>query len=432
MERMSYTLIILSMGLVFTGCPNIVSPPPDSPTAVAFSGLTANGTSGTVTTTALTLTFDVDPTSLAAGDITVTGATKGVLSGTGTNRSLGISAITVANGASVTVAIADPAGFTILPASRTVVVNVAVIQSADADLQALAVSQGTLSPAFSPSTTDYRVDVAFGVTSITVTGTKSDANATLDGPSGQSVNLLVGDTAITLVVTAEDGIATRAYVVTVHRAAADPSLQIQTARDSPDGSTSLSVENATVTYVLATGAPATKNYPGFFVQGGPAGPALYVAVDPATLTPPPAVGDSVSFMITAMGTDYLMRNASTVDSYTRLAQGADIATLVRNVSNVTDLVSAVSSYESEVISVTGTVATSFISSGTGMLSARLSTTGLPNEPNLQVRMPSTLQSALGLAVGWVVRLNAVPLWRMNALAHLNVWVAEDISVISHP
>jgi len=91
---------------------------------VSFTTLTANGTSGSVTTTVLTLTFDVDPTTLAASDITVTGATKGALAGTGLTRTLIITGITVANGANVTVAIADPAGFTITPASKTVAVNV--------------------------------------------------------------------------------------------------------------------------------------------------------------------------------------------------------------------------------------------------------------------------------------------------------------------
>jgi len=57
-------------------------------TAVTWSGLTANGTSGTVTTTALTLTFNVNPSTLTAENITVTGATRGTLTGTGTSRSL--------------------------------------------------------------------------------------------------------------------------------------------------------------------------------------------------------------------------------------------------------------------------------------------------------------------------------------------------------
>jgi formylglycine-generating enzyme len=94
-----------------------------APTAVAFTTLTANGTSGTVTTTALTLTFDVDPATLATSDITVTGATKGALSGTGLTRSLTISAITVTNGDSVTVTLTNPAGFTFSPATKNVVIN---------------------------------------------------------------------------------------------------------------------------------------------------------------------------------------------------------------------------------------------------------------------------------------------------------------------
>jgi titin len=75
---------------------------------------------------------------LAASDITVTGATKGALSGTGTSRSLAISAITVANGANVTVALANPAGFTITPASKTVAVNVATVPAAPTGLTAVA------------------------------------------------------------------------------------------------------------------------------------------------------------------------------------------------------------------------------------------------------------------------------------------------------
>jgi hypothetical protein len=92
-------------------------------TAVTFSGVVqVGGTSGTTATTSLTLTFSVDPTTLAASDITVTGATKGVLTGTGTTRSLAISAITVVDGATVSVAVASPSGFTVSSSPQTAVV----------------------------------------------------------------------------------------------------------------------------------------------------------------------------------------------------------------------------------------------------------------------------------------------------------------------
>jgi uncharacterized repeat protein (TIGR02543 family) len=89
---------------------------------VSFSGLEANGESG-VTTTELTLTFDKDPTTLTIGDVAVSGATKGTLSGSGTTRTLGISAITAGDGGDVTVTITNPTGFTITPASMTVPVH---------------------------------------------------------------------------------------------------------------------------------------------------------------------------------------------------------------------------------------------------------------------------------------------------------------------
>lgn len=77
------------------------------------------GTFETADSTGFTLTFDVDPATLTADDITVTGATKGVLSGTGKTRTLAISNITVANGASVTVTITSPAGFSIIGSPRS-------------------------------------------------------------------------------------------------------------------------------------------------------------------------------------------------------------------------------------------------------------------------------------------------------------------------
>jgi formylglycine-generating enzyme required for sulfatase activity len=85
-----------------------------TPTVVTFeSVVAADGADGTATTTELTLTFSADPTTLTAEHITVAGATKGALTGSGTTRTLGISNITVGNGETVSIAIANPDGFTI-------------------------------------------------------------------------------------------------------------------------------------------------------------------------------------------------------------------------------------------------------------------------------------------------------------------------------
>ncbi len=70
--------------------------------AVVFqSAVQTEGVSNESDSTGVTLTFSADPESLTAENITVTGAAKGALSGSGATRSLAISNITVANGESV-------------------------------------------------------------------------------------------------------------------------------------------------------------------------------------------------------------------------------------------------------------------------------------------------------------------------------------------
>ena len=114
------TLVLIAASLFFPGCN-------DEETAsdinIEFqSAVETGGTSGTADSTGLTLTFDVEPTTVTADNITVTGATKGALTGSGTTRSLVISDLTVANGATVSVAITSPAGYAINGSPKTAVV----------------------------------------------------------------------------------------------------------------------------------------------------------------------------------------------------------------------------------------------------------------------------------------------------------------------
>lgn len=100
--------------------------------------------------------------------------------------------------------------------------------STDAALSGLAVSSGTLSPAFAPGTTSYTLSVANTVTSLTLTPTVDASGATVtvagatvsSGSASAAQALAVGSTAIAIVVTAPDGSTTSTYTVTVTRAAA--------------------------------------------------------------------------------------------------------------------------------------------------------------------------------------------------------------------
>jgi hypothetical protein len=109
-------------GFSFTGLPQ-TTVIYKAKTNATFAGATqVGGVSGSTTTTALTLTFSVDPTTLTNADITIVGAIKGALSGTGATRNLAITGITAADGATVSVAVASPAGYTIAGSPETAVV----------------------------------------------------------------------------------------------------------------------------------------------------------------------------------------------------------------------------------------------------------------------------------------------------------------------
>ena len=107
--------------------------------------------------------------------------------------------------------------------------------SNDATLSALALSEGTLDPAFASAKDTYTASVIHSVAQITVTPTASAAGATVayldgsddaladadGGTDGQQVDLSTGANTIKVKVTAEDGATTKTYTVTVTRPSND-------------------------------------------------------------------------------------------------------------------------------------------------------------------------------------------------------------------
>ena len=104
-------------------------------------------------------------------------------------------------------------------------VSVAISESTDATLSALSLSGATLSPTFASGTEIYTADVDNSVLTTTVTATPNDAGATTvikiggtEDPDG-TVDLMVGANAVTVEVTAEDGVTIKTYTVAVARSA---------------------------------------------------------------------------------------------------------------------------------------------------------------------------------------------------------------------
>ena len=100
----------------------------------------------------------------------------------------------------------------------TVVVRrAAATASSDATLSTLAVSAGSLTPAFGAAVGSYAVSVPNTVSSITITATATSEAASVNGAEAYSLSVGSGNV-LQITVTAEDG-TQRAYSITVTRAA---------------------------------------------------------------------------------------------------------------------------------------------------------------------------------------------------------------------
>ena len=101
--------------------------------------------------------------------------------------------------------------------------------STNANLSALALGTGTLSPVFASGITDYTARVSNATTTITVRPTLADTTASVrvngtlvsSGAFSSPIILAVGPNAISTVVTAQDGVTTKTYTATVTRLSAD-------------------------------------------------------------------------------------------------------------------------------------------------------------------------------------------------------------------
>jgi gliding motility-associated-like protein len=110
--------------------------------------------------------------------------------------------------------------------TKTYTVTVTRALSTNAKLAWIRLSSGTLSPGFSAATTGYTANVSNATTSITVTPTVVDATATVtvngtavtSGTASTGIALSQGPNIITLIGTAQDGVTTKTYTVTVTRA----------------------------------------------------------------------------------------------------------------------------------------------------------------------------------------------------------------------
>ncbi|MBU1070500.1 hypothetical protein KJ975_13110, partial [Myxococcota bacterium] len=209
------------------------------------------------------------------------------------------------------------------------------------------------------------------------------------------------------------------------------SLSILAALETPDGTgLSLLVEDVVVTYIRPGFG---TDLPGFFVQAEQTGPALFVAVDPSTLSTAILVGDMITFTVEAMGTAGGLRFAAEItDDVSVASHNNSVAALLQNVNNAADLVSALDDYTSELVAADLTITSDFTGAGSGHMAAQVATTAIPSDTNLKLRLPTSILNTLELEQGCVVALAGTPLWRYLSTAQLSAWDVDDLSVTSCP
>ncbi|MEI8198425.1 MAG: cadherin-like beta sandwich domain-containing protein [Eubacteriales bacterium] len=102
---------------------------------------------------------------------------------------------------------------TVSGASAKVTVTTPVAKSSNADLAGLAISPGTLSPAFAPGTQSYTASAAANQGKITVSASPADGKSKVS-LNGVQDNLAAGTNSVKVTVTAENG-NTKVYTITV-------------------------------------------------------------------------------------------------------------------------------------------------------------------------------------------------------------------------
>jgi len=204
--------------------------------------------------------------------------------------------------------------------NNSAVVNIKVSLSAVATLSNLAISTGTLKPVFVSGTTAYTTNVDNGITSITLTPTETGPGATIkvngavvaSGAASAVIPLIVGPNTITTVVTAQDGVTTQTYTVTVTRAPSN-NANLSTLGQSASGLTP-SFSPATTSYTINVGnAVATMTLKPVSSNASSTIKVNGTAVTTGTMTAPITLAEGTQTTITTVVT---AQNGATTKTYT--------------------------------------------------------------------------------------------------------------------
>jgi gliding motility-associated-like protein len=261
--------------------------------------------------------------------------------------------------------------------------------ASNANLSSISLSSGTLSPVFAAATTSYTASVTNATTSITVTPTTSATTATVtvngvavnSGTASAAIPLTVGPNIITLIGTAQDGVTTKTYTVTVTRISSNAKLawiKLSSGMLSPTfaattTSYTASVPNATSSITVtptAVYSTTTITVNGTAVTSGTASSAIPLSVGPNTITLIGTAQDGVTTKTYTVTVTRISSNAKlalihlssgTLSPTFAAATTSYTASVTNATTSITVTPTAV--YSTTTITVNGTAVTSGTASG---------------------------------------------------------------------
>ncbi len=185
--------------------------------------------------------------------------------------------------------------------------------STDATLKSLGISSGSLSPTFAAATTSYAVSVADGVSSITLSPATNESHATVrvNGilvASSTAIALIGGPNTIPVIVTAQDGKATKTYTVTVSAPSGGASSITVSLPSAPSagslvfrnsGNTPITALTVTKGTAVAVSTSFSATYYGWYLDNDTASPLPSTAIGSCTIDPKNLALGRHSLLLTA-------------------------------------------------------------------------------------------------------------------------------------
>jgi hypothetical protein len=185
----------------------------------------------------------------------------------------------------------------------------------NANLSNLFISAGTLSPVFSANTTGYSATVSNTTSSLFVTPTVATPSSTVtvngvpvqSGSASTPIFLFPGNNTLTIVVTAQDGVTSKAYTVAVNRLS--PAPEIGVSRDGTainDGGSqnfgpATTARPALMTFVITNTGNSNLTGLGIVIDG-PDASQFTVTSQPSATVPGPAGSTTFGITFTPSGT----------------------------------------------------------------------------------------------------------------------------------